>query len=180
MQLRLKVVEDGLKSSLRSGICYEARSSPIGLSRSRSVNGAEVSSNTLSSGFAMRKSSAPVGRLSTMSGPSNTMLKYAKGVSKSFDGGRSSHEHGCRSKSFGDPCCNKSLREEIEQLSVSNTTDAEREFTGGKPSDPIDTVGDDTVSGVFYDILQKEVISLRKACHEKDQSLKDKDNSIEV
>ncbi|XP_010914823.1 microtubule-associated protein 70-1 [Elaeis guineensis] len=181
LQLRLKVVEDGLKSSLRSGICYETRSSPIGLSRSRSVNGAEVSSNTLSSGFSMRKSSAPIGRLSTMCGPSNTMLKYAKGVSKSFDGGRSSDEYSCRSKSFGDPCCNNSLGEEIEQLSVSNTaTDAEKELISGKQSDPLETVGDDTVSGVFYDILQKEVISLRKACHEKDQCLKDKDNSIEM
>jgi hypothetical protein len=38
----------------------------------------------------------------------------------------------------------------------------------------------DTVSGVLYDILQKEVISLRRASQEKDQSLKDKDNAIEV
>ncbi|KAG1334166.1 Microtubule-associated protein 70-2 [Cocos nucifera] len=37
----------------------------------------------------------------------------------------------------------------------------------------------DTVSGL-YDILQKEVIILRKACHEKDQSLKDKDDAIEM
>jgi hypothetical protein len=36
------------------------------------------------------------------------------------------------------------------------------------------------VSGVLYDMLQKEVVSLRKACHEKDQSLKDKDDAIEV
>lgn len=38
----------------------------------------------------------------------------------------------------------------------------------------------DTVSGVLYDMLQKEVINLRKAMHEKDQSLKDKDDAIEV
>jgi DNA repair exonuclease SbcCD ATPase subunit len=38
----------------------------------------------------------------------------------------------------------------------------------------------DFVCGVLYDMLQKEVIGLRKACHEKDQNLKDKDNAIEV
>ncbi|XP_044506286.1 microtubule-associated protein 70-2-like isoform X2 [Mangifera indica] len=34
--------------------------------------------------------------------------------------------------------------------------------------------------GVLYDLLQKEVITLRKACQEKDQSLKDKDDAIEM
>ena len=39
---------------------------------------------------------------------------------------------------------------------------------------------DDSVPGVLYDLLQKEVLALRKAGHEKDQSLKDKDDAIEV
>lgn len=39
---------------------------------------------------------------------------------------------------------------------------------------------EDTVPGVLYDLLQKEVIALRKAGHEKDQSLNDKDDAIEV
>lgn len=39
---------------------------------------------------------------------------------------------------------------------------------------------EDFVSGTLYDMLQKEVVTLRKACHEKDQSLKDKDDAIEV
>ncbi|TQD76911.1 hypothetical protein C1H46_037550 [Malus baccata] len=39
---------------------------------------------------------------------------------------------------------------------------------------------EDYVSGVLYDMLQKEVVSLRKACHEKDQTLKDKDDAIEM
>ena len=38
----------------------------------------------------------------------------------------------------------------------------------------------DSVPGVLYDLLQKEVITLRKAAHEKDQSLRDKDDAIEV
>ncbi|MCP6177701.1 hypothetical protein NL439_25895, partial [Klebsiella pneumoniae] len=39
---------------------------------------------------------------------------------------------------------------------------------------------EDSVPGVLYDLLQKEVVALRKAGHEKDQSLKDKDDAIEV
>nr|GEY51335.1 microtubule-associated protein 70-1-like [Tanacetum cinerariifolium] len=39
---------------------------------------------------------------------------------------------------------------------------------------------EDTVPGLLYDLLQKEVIALRKAGHEKDQSLKDKDDAIEM
>jgi hypothetical protein len=32
----------------------------------------------------------------------------------------------------------------------------------------------------LYELLQKQVVALRKAGHEKDQSLKDKDDAIEV
>eukprot|EP00253_Pinus_taeda_P033516 PITA_33516 len=39
---------------------------------------------------------------------------------------------------------------------------------------------DDIVSGVFYDILQREVIALRKACHHKDLNVKDKEDVIKV
>lgn len=46
--------------------------------------------------------------------------------------------------------------------------------------DKIKFENEDCVSGMLYDILQKEVITLRKACNEKDQSLKDKDDAIEV
>ncbi|XP_023741308.1 microtubule-associated protein 70-2 [Lactuca sativa] len=38
----------------------------------------------------------------------------------------------------------------------------------------------DFVSGMLYDMLQKEVLNLNKACHLKDQNLKDKDNTIEI
>ncbi|KAL8523651.1 hypothetical protein ACS0TY_013572 [Phlomoides rotata] len=36
------------------------------------------------------------------------------------------------------------------------------------------------VSGTLYDMLQKEVIILRKVCHEKDQSINDKDDAIKA
>lgn len=39
---------------------------------------------------------------------------------------------------------------------------------------------EDYVSGTLYDMLQKEVISLRKVCKEKDQMVKDKDDAIEM
>ena len=39
---------------------------------------------------------------------------------------------------------------------------------------------EDYVSGMLYDMLQKEVVYLRKACNERDQTLKDKDDAIEV
>lgn len=55
---------------------------------------------------------------------------------------------------------------------VESTTPAESATPAEDPTD--------TVSGVLYDMLQKEVIALRKSSQEKDQSLKDKDNAIEV
>ncbi|XP_075491635.1 microtubule-associated protein 70-1-like [Primulina tabacum] len=38
----------------------------------------------------------------------------------------------------------------------------------------------DYVSGMLYDMLQKEVTMLRKSSHEKDQRMKDKDDAIEM
>ncbi|XP_076899287.1 microtubule-associated protein 70-1-like [Bidens hawaiensis] len=38
----------------------------------------------------------------------------------------------------------------------------------------------DFVSGMLYDMLQKEVLNLQKACHQKDQNLKEKDSTIEI
>nr|GEV13200.1 microtubule-associated protein 70-2-like [Tanacetum cinerariifolium] len=42
------------------------------------------------------------------------------------------------------------------------------------------TKPEDFVSGMLYDMLQKEVLTLQKACLQKDQNIKDKDNTIEV
>ncbi|KAJ0621716.1 putative microtubule-associated protein [Helianthus annuus] len=39
---------------------------------------------------------------------------------------------------------------------------------------------EDFVSGMLYDMLQKEVLNLQKACHLKDQNLEEKDNTIEI
>ncbi|MFS7901903.1 putative microtubule-associated protein [Helianthus anomalus] len=49
-----------------------------------------------------------------------------------------------------------------------------------KPSGSSGTETEDTVPGLLYDLLKKEVIALRKVGHEKNQSIKDKDDAIEV
>ncbi|KAK3005771.1 hypothetical protein RJ639_016070 [Escallonia herrerae] len=54
------------------------------------------------------------------------------------------------------------------------------ENVDGIPIEKTKTQHEDYVSGMLYDMLQKEVITLRKACHEKDQGLKDKDDAIEM
>ncbi|CAE5957949.1 unnamed protein product [Arabidopsis arenosa] len=42
------------------------------------------------------------------------------------------------------------------------------------------STNNDSVPSVLYDLLQKEVITIRKAAHDKDQSLRDKDEAIEM
>lgn len=173
-QFRLKVVEDGLKCSLRSGIRCDPRNTPNRLMRSLSVNGADVSV-IQSSRNSVRKSSASVAKCMPSS-PTSTILKHAKGTSKSFDGGRSTVSENC-----GGACSINYLRDGREVLLIDEKSPcANEDLSNGRPSSPTASTGeDDFVSGVLYDILQKEVVFLRNACHEKDQCLKDKDNSME-
>ncbi|KAF3943786.1 hypothetical protein CMV_029688 [Castanea mollissima] len=85
---------------------------------------------------------------------------------------------------------------QLRSSSLSSSTSAvlrhakgtSKSFDGGtrsldrdeKPNEfqTVDT--EDNVPGVLYDLLQKEVVALRRAGHEKDQSLKDKDDAIEM
>jgi hypothetical protein len=75
-----------------------------------------------------------------------------------------------------DPAVPKSEAESAK----SETGAAKSENGGTKPEAGSATSIEDPVPGVLYDLLQKEVVNLRKASHEKDQSLKDKDDAIEV
>ncbi|RWW08301.1 hypothetical protein GW17_00028269 [Ensete ventricosum] len=178
---KLSIAERAAKAEAQLKVCchpkslwwirYDIRSSPIGLGRSRSINGSETSSGSLSGGTGTRKPFAPIGKSSTISSPSSTLLKHAKGASKSFDGGRVIDVDDYRSKSSEDTYVHDSLEKDIASM---------EELSSGKPSHAMDDVRDDYVAVVFYDILQKEVITLRKSLHEKDQCLKDKDNSTEV
>jgi hypothetical protein len=109
---------------------------------------------------------------------SSTLLKNAKGTSKSFDGGSRTLE---RSKILlnGKPP-SSSFNQSSERTKDKDENNNWKGSLDDKPSDfpLVDT--EDSVPGVLYDFLQKEVLALRKAGHEKDQSLKDKDDANEV
>ncbi|XP_068660319.1 microtubule-associated protein 70-2-like isoform X2 [Aristolochia californica] len=175
-QLRLKVMEEGLRpSSNGSGRSTpEGRSLSNGPSRRQSFGGAENISKLSSNGFLSKRTSASQLRSSLSSGTSS-ILKHAKGTSKSFDGGTRSLDRG------------KVLLNGIGPLNKSSDASKEtekrntwKENPDEKPNENSNADPEDYVSGLLYDMLQKEVISLRKACHEKDQSLKDKDDAIEM
>ncbi|RVW35940.1 Microtubule-associated protein 70-1 [Vitis vinifera] len=72
------------------------------------------------------------------------------------------------------------LTDTNDQIQNAKTIGTHEASTNGNPSEKTKSELDDSVSGVLYDMLQKEVITLRRACHEKDQSLKDKDDAIEM
>eukprot|EP00268_Persea_americana_P019528 TRINITY_DN19_c2_g1_i2.p1 TRINITY_DN19_c2_g1~~TRINITY_DN19_c2_g1_i2.p1 ORF type:complete len:623 (+),score=170.96 TRINITY_DN19_c2_g1_i2:213-2081(+) len=178
-QLRLKVVEDILKSLHSGSLSSELRSNSNGIPQR--LGGAEISSRLLSSGIAVRKSPASLVRSLTLSSSSSTLLKHTKAVSKSFDAGISMDMDQNSFKSLGDVYDSKYNRDESDGLSTSRTSvDMEKKGSNDKQSDAVEAMAEDFVSGLLYDFLQKEVISLRKACQEKDESLKEKDNAIEM
>ncbi|KAK8265386.1 hypothetical protein V6Z12_D12G175200 [Gossypium hirsutum] len=170
-QLRLRVLEESLRGSSNSvsRSTSDGRSMSNGPSRRQSLGGADSFSKLASNGFLPKRSPSFQLRSSLSS---STVLKHAKGTSKSFDGGTRSLD---RAKTlFNGSGSNISFNQPSE-----GTKEGEAPSTA-IPDDfrPVDK--EDNVPGVLYDLLQKEVIALRKAGHEKDQSLKDKDDAIEV
>ncbi|MBA0676825.1 hypothetical protein Goari_018279, partial [Gossypium aridum] len=170
-QLRLKVLEESLRGSSNSlsRSTSDVRSMSNGPSRRQSLGGADNFSKLTSNGFLSKKSPSSQLRSSLSS---STVLKHAKGTSKSFDGGTRSLE---RAKLLlNGTGSNTSFNQPSDRTKESEAQNDE------KPTDfePVHT--EDNVPGVLYDLLQKEVIALRKAGHEKDQSLKDKDDAIEM
>jgi hypothetical protein len=181
-QLRLRVLEETLRSSSVSnrGGTSDGRSPSNGPSRRQSLGGAENISKLTSNGFLPKRSPSFQMRSLATSGTS-TMLKHAKGTSKSFDGGTRSLDRGkillngiSPTLSFGPP------PEVSKDSEAPPTTSWKGDQDEIKPSDFPAPETEDSVPGLLYDMLQKEVISLRKAGHEKDQSLKDKDDAIEM
>ncbi|XP_042006852.1 microtubule-associated protein 70-2-like [Salvia splendens] len=175
-QLRLKVLEETLRSpNTATRGTSEGRSSSNGPLRRQSLGGADNISKLTSNGFLPKRSPS----FQLRSSGSSSVLKHAKGTSKSFDGGSRSLD---RSKvllnglgpNFKQSQSCDGTKETETQSSAWKATQVE------KPSDIQATEKEDSVPGLLYDMLQKEVISLRKACHEKDQSLKDKDDAIEM
>ncbi|XP_041013041.1 microtubule-associated protein 70-1-like [Juglans microcarpa x Juglans regia] len=178
--LRLKVLEESLRGSSSSNprSTPEGRSISNGSSRRQSLGGADNISRLTSNGYLSKRTPASQFRSTSSSSSSSAVLKHAKGTSKSFDGGSRSLE---RSKII----LNGTSPSHSFNQSCEGTKDGEansnwKESLDEKPNEfqMVDT--DDSVPGVLYDLLQKEVIILRKAGHEKDQSLKDKDDAIEM
>ncbi|XP_075089486.1 microtubule-associated protein 70-2 [Nicotiana tabacum] len=174
--LRLKVLEDTLRStSTGARTTPDGRSSSNGPSRRQSLGGAENISKLTSNGFLPKRSPS----FQLRSSGASTVLKHAKGTSKSFDGGSRSLDrtknllNGTGPTFNSSKSCDRTKDNETANISWKANQDE-------KHNDSQVTETEDTVPGVLYDLLQKEVIALRKAGHEKDQSLNDKDDAIEM
>ncbi|CAH9106203.1 unnamed protein product [Cuscuta epithymum] len=175
-QLRLRVLEDTLRSSSSTTVrgTPEGRHSSNGASRRQSLGGAENIARLASNGFLPKRS--PV--LHPRSSGISSVLKHAKGTSKSFDGGSRSLDRGKNLLTGTGP--NFKLTQSCDGAKGTATEKTWKGEQEEKPNDLKVIETEDTVPGVLYDLLQKEVVSMRKACHEKDQSLKDKDDAIEM
>ncbi|KAG2653824.1 hypothetical protein PVAP13_1NG414900 [Panicum virgatum] len=175
-QLRLKVLEDGLRGppSSSSRPPTEGKTISNGPPRRLSLGGADSMSKASPNGVLMRRSPSFNSR-SSLTTSSSLVLKHAKGSSRSFDGGTRSLDRG---KVLGNGP--HSLNRSTDAVKDCETTDNWKADAEEKSNETTNSDSSDMVSGVLYDMLQKEVVSLRKACHEKDQSLKDKDDAIEM
>ncbi|KAL2631414.1 hypothetical protein R1flu_016100 [Riccia fluitans] len=180
LQLRLKVLEEGLRQP-NAGTARrpeEARRSASNgpVRRQSTGTGTEEAAKILANGSRRARSSVSQLRASVSS--TSQLFKNGRLSSKSFDAGRSVD---------GGPgvARNKAYINGIEDNHTARKSTGEAmpdEGAKERPksiSEDSDTV-DEPVSGLLYDMLQKEVIALRKASHEKDQSLKDKDDAIEM
>nr|GMC90368.1 microtubule-associated protein 70-1-like isoform X1 [Ipomoea batatas] len=168
-QLRFKVLEERLKlnSNVTSRTASEIRSVSNGRTRRQSFGGIESMSKPSQNGLLSRKA--------TQSGASR--LKKANNLSTWFDGdskseGKDQSNGNIDEKDFGS---GKAIRDPH-----SNGILTFHENGNGKTTDRTKLENEDYVSGALYDMLQKEVIGLRKVCHEKDQMVKDKDDAIEM
>lgn len=168
------MLEESLKrpaSSSNRGMSG-GRSSSNGPSRRQSLGGANTSPTSTSSGILNKRT--PSSQLRSLTTSASTVLKHAKGTSRSFDGGTRSLDrskvitHGPGSKfPLSHQCTEGASRGESPSSIKEEGSDDK-------------STNNDSVPGVLYDLLQKEVITLRKAAYEKDQSLRDKDEAIEV
>ncbi|CAN1138338.1 Microtubule-associated protein 70-2 [Linum perenne] len=177
-QLRLKVLEETLRgSSSSSRSASDGRSASNGPSRRQSLGGADNLSKYTSNGFLPKRS--PSSQLRAMSSSTSSVLKHAKGTSKSFDGGTRSLDRG-RKALLNGRSPNSSFNQPSDIPKDTETSNILKGNPDEKLADIPQAETEDSVPGMLYDLLQKEVVALRKAGHEKDQSLKDKDDAIEM
>lgn len=176
-QLRLKVLEESLRgpSNGSSRGTSDGRSVSNGSSRRQSLGGADNISKLTANGFLSKRTPSSQLRSSLSS---SSVLRHAKGTSKSFDGGTRSLERGKILLNGLPP--SYSFNQSSEGTKDSEANDNWKGNSDDKPNEFSTVDTEDSVPAVLYDLLQKEVLALRKAGHEKDQSLKDKDDAIEV
>jgi hypothetical protein len=175
-QLRLRVLEETLRgtSSISIRNTPEGRSMSNGPSRRQSIGGSDNLQKFASNGFLSKKT--PMRNSFTSN--STSVLKNAKGTSKSFDGGTRSLDRG---KALLKGPGNYSFNKACDETKESESPNTWKEDSEEKPPSELPAPAtEDNVPGVLYDLLQKEVVALRKSSHEKDQSLKDKDDAIEM
>lgn len=154
----------------------EVRGISTGVSRRQSLGGAELTRQTSNGYLSRRNTNSHTGSLQSNS--ASALLKTTKISSRSFDGGSRSLE---RDKLVQDVVVkNNSTKIVSGEIQFSETTAPYEENEDGIGIEKTKTEQEDLVSGALYDMLQKEVITLRKACNEKDVTLKDKDDAIEV
>ncbi|KAF4402553.1 hypothetical protein G4B88_012338 [Cannabis sativa] len=178
-QMRFKVLEERLKASnggSRSA-ALDARSVSNGRSRRQSLGGAENFSRYSSNGYLSKRiSNSQVGAQRPSS--ATALLKSAKISSNSFDGGRSLERDKLTPEMTLKDNTPSNASDRTEMIEMNGRQDASANTT--TPIVNSRTEHEDYISGVLYDMLQKEVVTLRKACNEKDQTLKDKDDAIEM
>lgn len=179
-QLRLKVLEDGLRGppSGSSRPPTEGKSFSNGPSRRLSLGGADNIPKLSPNGLLTRRSPSFHSR-SSLSSSSSLILKHAKGTSKSFDGGTRSLDRG-KVHGNGSHLLNRSTDAVKDREVDERTNESANSNPDERSNETTNSNSVEMVSGFLYNMLQKEVVSLRKACHEKDQSLKDKDDAIEM
>ncbi|XP_017249135.1 microtubule-associated protein 70-2 isoform X1 [Daucus carota subsp. sativus] len=176
-QLRFKVLEGTLKADL-VGFTHTtsaAKRMTNGPSRRQSMGGAENLSRSPSNGFSLRRTNCQTG--SVQVNAATALLRQSK-VSPVFEDGSRSVEQKKLVQDANDPDNGRITDDECIQNGILSCIFEENEnwrTESGKLQK-----NEDCVSGVLYDMLQKEVITMRKACLKKDQGLKEKDNTIEM
>ncbi|KAL3689315.1 hypothetical protein R1sor_015624 [Riccia sorocarpa] len=182
LHLRLKVLEDGLRQP-NAGTTRrpeEARRSasngPVRRQSTGTGTGSEEAAKILANGSRRARSSVSQLRASVSS--TSQLFKNGRLSSKSFDAGRSVDGGPglARNKAYTNGIDENHTPRKSSGEAMPDEAAKERPKSINEDSDTVD----EPVSGLLYDMLQKEVIALRRASHEKDQSLKDKDDAIEM
>ena len=133
----------------------DGRSVSNGPSRRQSLGGADISKSS-PNGFLPKRTSSFQFR-SSLSSSTSTVLKHAKGTSKSFDGGSRSLDRSKILANGGGLSPNKSS----DRTRDNEINSSWKENTDEKPNEFPNVEADDSVSGLLYDMLQKEVAAMR-------------------